>query len=535
HAEPILGILIRMLLSSLLLATVAQSRDPQIESLIRRMTQEEKLTMIGGGGFNIKANKRLKLAGPGFTDGPVGTRNFGPTTAYPAGTTLAATWNPALARQFGESMARDALARGTQVILGPGVNLSRIPQNGRNFEYLGEDPKLCADTAVQIIEGMQSKGIAACVKHFAGNEHEDDRNKDSTEVDERTLRELYFRPFEAAVKEANVASVMCSYNLLNGTYTSANRWLLTDVLRKDWGFKGFTMTDWGAAHDAKGVFTSGMDLEMPVGDYMNSRNLTPMLREGTISKYELDDKVRHMLVVMKRFGWLRSLPKATGPKNSDQNHKVALQIAREGTVLLKNNGVLPLDKSIKHVLVVGDNASPAMTGGGGSSFTTPIRKVSLLEAIEQEFKGKAEVQFIDTSKRLIKAFEVTKWDSAGYSLEAFAGRNLEGEPIYKATLPSLINDWNDGGVAPGKPKDDFSVRLTGKFTAPVTDKYYLVYSNDDGLRLWLDGKLVVDDWKDQGATVKSAEIEMTAGQTYDIKVEFYENAGAAVEKVGFLP
>lgn len=523
-----------MLVTAALLASI-QRPDPEIESIIRKMTQAEKITMIGGSGFGIKANKRLGIAGIEYTDGPLGVRNFGPSTSYPAGITLAQTWNTQLAHEFGVSMARDAKARGVQIILGPGVNLHRIPQNGRNFEYLGEDPKLCADLAVGQIKGMQENGVGACIKHFAANEHENDRNMDSSEVDERTLRELYFRPFEEAVKQANVASVMCSYNKLNGTYTSAHKWLLTDVLRKDWGFKGFVMTDWGAAHETVGMFNSGMDIEMPEADFFKPERVAPLLENGTLSKAELDRKVRAMLTVMKRYGWLHERPQATGPRDSDLSHQTALKVAREGTVLLKNDGTLPVSPQVKNILVLGDNADPVVTNGGGSSFVTPARSISLLQAVRNEFRGQATVNFVDTSRRLKTAFSVTKWDPAGYAVEVFKNMELKGEPVYKGRVKSLDNDWDQLGIAPNTPTDFFSARFTGKFTAPTTDRYYLVHSSDDGLRVWLDGKLVVDDWKDQGATVKSVELDLEGGHAYDVKMEFYDKMGAAVARIGFLP
>src|SRR5579862_562311 len=236
------------------------------------MTIEEKVEMLSGvDSFYTKAIPRLHIPRFKMSDGPAGVRTWGPTTAYPAPICMAASWDRDLMYRVGESYGRDARARGVDFLLAPGVNIYRVPMNGRNFEYYGEDPFLAAETAVGFIKGVQSQGVAATVKHFAANNQEFDRTGTSSDVDERTMREIYLPTFEAAVKKAHVWSVMASYNLLNGVYASENDWLQNQVLKKEWGFQGVEMSDWGATHSAANAANHGLDLEMPGGDFFTQR------------------------------------------------------------------------------------------------------------------------------------------------------------------------------------------------------------------------------------------------------------------------
>ncbi|MHB1021123.1 MAG: glycoside hydrolase family 3 protein, partial [Acidobacteriaceae bacterium] len=230
-----------------------------------------------------------------MSDGPQGLRNVVPSTAYPAGMALASAWDETLAEQEGKQLGRDARARGVNIILGPGVNIYRAPMNGRNFEYFGEDPYLASRTTVNFIRGIQSQDVMATVKHFVANNSEYDRFNLDSQVDERTLREIYLPAFEAAVKEAHVAVVMVSHNLVNGQHMSQNHFLDTDVLKKDWGFDGILMPDWNATYDGVAAANAGLDLETPKARFMNAATLIPAIRDGRVSKAVIDDKVRRIL------------------------------------------------------------------------------------------------------------------------------------------------------------------------------------------------------------------------------------------------
>ena len=271
-------------------------------------------------------------------------------------------------------------------LLAPGVNINRAPMNGRNFEYFGEDPFLASRIAVSYINGVQSQGVSATVKHFLGNNSEFDRHNTDSIIDERTLREIYLPVFEAAVKEAHVGAIMDSYNLTNGLHMSQNKYLLTDVVKKEWGFDGLIMSDWSATYDGVEAANGGQDLEMPSGVYMNRKVLLPAIEQGKVSVATIDDKVRRILSTAVRFGWLdRDQTGLSIPRYNLQGRQVALNAAREGITLLKNEGsLLPLDKSkIKSVLVIGPDAYPAVPVGGGSAEVQPFASVSFLEGLKQ--------------------------------------------------------------------------------------------------------------------------------------------------------
>jgi beta-glucosidase len=270
---------------SLSLLGRAQSPKPNspdierhVDSLLGQMTLEEKIDLIGGVHvFDVNGIPRLGLPVLKTADGPIGVRNDGPATVMAAGIALAATWNPALAERVGTELGRDARAKGKHFLLGPGVNIYRAPLNGRNFEYFGEDPFLASRTAVGYIDGLQSQGVSATIKHFVGNNSEFGRHTTDSVIDERALREIYLPSFEAAVKEAHVGAIMDSYNLTNGEHMTQNGRLNTDVVKKEWGFSGMVMSDWDATYDTVAAANGGLDLEMPSGKFLNRNALLPAI------------------------------------------------------------------------------------------------------------------------------------------------------------------------------------------------------------------------------------------------------------------
>jgi beta-glucosidase len=515
--------------------------DQRASQTLSQMTLDEKIDILSGvDGFNERGVPRLGVPKLLFSDGPVGVRNFGPTTAYPAGVSLAATFNPALARQFGVAIGRDARARGVHAWLGPGVNLSRVPQNGRNFEYLGEDPYLASKTVVQIIQGVQSQGVVATVKHYAANNHENDRMVDSSEVDERTLRELYFRPFEAAVKEGGVGAVMCAYNKLNGTYCAENPWLLTTVLKNDWGFKGILMSDWGAVHSTLPTIKAGLDLEMPEGDFLNRNTIKPLLASGEVTMNDIDDKVFRILRLTYSMNFdQRDQLDTSIAKDDPANEQAALQVAREGTVLLKNrNDLLPLNAArIHHILVVGPNADPAITGGGGSSYTTPAESTSLLAAIQSVAGPNVKIDYrplvSDFIDRALEFRGYTLPDGSGtpgLKMERFDNMDLSGAPVETRTSRRVRMAYH-GDAAP----THFSVRWTGNVQFDRTGDYTAASRSDDGIRVFLDDNAIIDDWNDHGEKPDTAVVHVEKGKSYRLRIEYYQGTGDAVAMFGFLP
>jgi beta-glucosidase len=377
-----------------------QPIETRVGDLLSRMTLEEKISIIHGDStFTTPAIPRLGIPLRRLSDGPHGVReDIGPdtwkpaghtndfSTAMPAGICLAATWNPDLGFNEGEVIGEEARARGKDIMLGPGVNILRTPLCGRNFEYLGEDPFLTSRMAVGFIRGEQSQDISSCVKHFALNDQEFQRNTIDVEADERTLREIYLPAFKAAVQEAGVWSVMGAYNQFRGQHCCENDYLLNNILKGEWGFKGLVVSDWGGAHDTRECALNGLDLEMGTkGSYDNFHLAQPYLnalKSGTLPLSGLDDKVRRNLRVM--FATHVFDPgRKTGSLNTAAHQEVARRVAEEGIVLLKDeNQMLPLDQTkVNTIAVIGENATLLQTHGGESSAIKAFYEITPLQGI----------------------------------------------------------------------------------------------------------------------------------------------------------
>lgn len=515
--------------------------EQRVDALLKKLTLEEKIDLLGGyQGFYTQPISRLGIPAIKMSDGPAGVRNYGPTTAYSAPVALAATWDLDLARQVGRSFGLDARKRGVHIVLAPGVNINRVPMNGRNFEYLGEDPYLASEMVVPWIQGLQSEGVIGTVKHFAANSQEHGRMDYSMNVDERTLREIYFPAFEAAVKKGNVWSVMCAYNLLNGKYCSANPWLLNDVLKKEWGFKGFVMSDWGAVHDSIPVVNAGMDLEMPGPDFMNRKTILPAIEAGTVKVATIDDKVRRMLRSFISMGFFdRKQERPDLPGYNGFGSQVTYRESAEGMVLLKNEkNLLPLNPNrVKKIAVLGPNAHPAVWGGGGSAFTTPIRATSVLEAIIAKAGPNVQVSYAqDTTVPSADLFQNSRFTQEngdnGLAAEYFPNKNLEG-PAYLVRTDRRVNFKWDQGPATGIGHDNFSVRWTGFVKPTEGGDYEFIARGDDGYRVFVDGKRIIDEWHDQAATTSRNTVRLQANKSHKIVVEYYQGAGDAEFQFGY--
>ena len=363
----------------------AQTAEKRAEDLLSKMTLEEKVSYIGGtDGFYIRAIERLRVPAIKMSDGPMGSRNDGPTTCYPGGIALAATWDRDMARKIGVGLGRDCRARAVNILLAPAVNIYRSPLCGRNFEYMGEDPFLAGQMVAPLIQGLQSQGVLATVKHFACNNQEWDRHHVSSEVDERTLNEIYLPAFKAAVQQGKAGCVMTAYNLVNGVHCSQNDDLITRTLKGKWGFNGVVMSDWNSTYDGVAAANAGLDLEMPDAQFMNPANLLPAVQDGRVKASVIDDKVRRILRTVIAAGFFdRPQLRKDIPLNDPENMRTALEGARKSIVLLKNTErALPLDRqTLKSIAVLGPNADPAVYCGGGSAFTRTFHATSILEAI----------------------------------------------------------------------------------------------------------------------------------------------------------
>jgi len=342
--------------------------EKRVEDLLSRMTLEEKIAQISGLGFETRVNDRLGIPSLKMTDGPVGIR-WQEATALPAAVALASTWDKELMYQVGKIMGIEARARGRNILLAPCVNMHRFPIGGRNFESYGEDPYLAGQLAVGFIKGVQDQGTLACVKHYACNNQEWKRSSVNVKVDERTLREIYLPAFKAAVQEGGVWSVMSSYNKVNGHWTSENKHLLTDILKKDWGFGGYVVSDWGAVHSTAKTINAGLDLEMPVGEFLNDYLVMIALKNGETTEAQIDEMLKRLLRIRFKAGMFDDYAKIDeSVLSSDEHKQLAKKAAQNGIVLLKNkNKTLPLNiEKLKNIAVIGPNASYVRIGGGGA-------------------------------------------------------------------------------------------------------------------------------------------------------------------------
>ncbi|WP_373758702.1 glycoside hydrolase family 3 C-terminal domain-containing protein [Bacteroides heparinolyticus] len=394
--------------------------EERVEDALARLTLEEKVAMVHAQSkFSSPGVPRLGIPEFWMTDGPHGIRpevlwdewdQAGWTNdscvAYPALTCLAATWNPEMSLLYGKSIGEEARYRGKTVLLGPGVNIYRTPLNGRNFEYMGEDPYLAARMVVPYVQGVQQNGVAACVKHFALNNHEVNRHTTNAVVDDRALYEIYLPAFKAAVREGKAWSIMGAYNLYKGQHACHNQYLLNDILKGEWGFDGVVVSDWGGVHDTDQAIANGLDMEFgswtnglsngasnAYDNYYLAMPYLQRIREGKVGIRELDDKVRRILRLA--FRTTMNTDRPFGSLNSPAHYEAARRIGEEGIVLLQNrNNVLPIDlNKTRKIAVIGENAIKMMTVGGGSSSLKVQRECSPLDGIGQRVGGKVKVVY----------------------------------------------------------------------------------------------------------------------------------------------
>ncbi len=510
--------------------------EQKVDSILNKMTLEEKIDMIGGqDAFYIRGYERLGLPALKMADGPVGVRNYGPSTAYPVGIALAASWDTDLANRVGAMIGQEARARGVHFMLGPGVNIYRAPMAGRNFEYYGEDPFLASRMAVAYINGVQSQGVIATVKHFLANNQEYDRHNVSSDIDERTLREIYLPTFEAAVKEAHVGAIMDSYNLVNGIHMTQNDYFNNQIVKKEWGFDGIIMSDWDATYDGVAAATTGLDLEMPYGKFMNRNTLLPAIREGKLSAATLDDKIRRILRKAIQFGFLdHDQTNLTIPRYDQEARQLALEAAKESMVLLKNEGnLLPLDKSkIKSIAVFGPDAYPAIPGGGGSSRVVPFKAVSYLEGLSDYQGANIKVYYNRGIPKLDEVFDETDFMTAassgqrGIEAEYFDNISLQGKPVLTRTDRHL--NFHDTLGARGARSANFSARWTGYYTPRNSGDHEFYVSGQGGYKLYIDDRLVVDQWQQQGVgIVRTSHETLQAGHPYKVTLEYFQKSREA--------
>ena len=520
-----------------------RATDPVIEKkvahILDQMTLKEKVAMcVGAGNMDFSGVPRLGVPKMRCEDGPSGPHG-GLTTAFPVGVAFGATWNPKLIEQAAEVMGEETRALGVSMLLGPGLNIQRDPLGGRFFEYYTEDPWLNSQLAVAYVKGVQSQHVACCLKHFLCNNREDNRNKYMSMVDARTLNEIYFPGFKAAVQEGGAWAVMTAANGLNGDYCSDSKYLLHDILKQKWGFKGMVLTDWlGTRSTVKAAF-AGLDVAMPYSN--DSKFGTPLLnavREGKVPEAIVDDKARRVLRTMARVGLLSGIsPTSGGVINTREHFEMSKCVAEESLVLLKNEKqALPLELARVHkIVVVGPNANQrfCLPGLGGSSWQCSSYEITSLQGVRNAVGTNAEVQYFSSEdlgnfKTIPESVMQEQNGRKGFLAKYY---NVgDSDPAVERVEPELNFLWEMRSpdlekVKPGQ----FRAQFVGSIVPPITGTYTLrVTSGADSACVFGDregGKPLAFTDSERGISQVSAEVQMQAGKPFFIRVEYSKTRG----------
>ncbi len=530
------------------------SSDERVALLLAQMALEEKVAMVHGEfpapyGFYNAPISRLGIPALTMADGPTGIRvsrqdvNEGKATALPAPIGLSATWDVAAAEQYGNLLGSEAWATGHNVLLGPGLDIARLPMFGRLFEALGEDPLLTGQIGVGYIQGVQRHPVVATAKHYHLNTQEENRFWADAQIDERTLQEIYTPPFEMAVKDGQVGAVMGAFNKVNGVYSCENRHLLTDVLKQQLDFTGWVMSDFEATHSAVEAANAGLDQEMPGAKFFGDQ-LLEAIQMGQVSLATLDDKVRRILRTMFTYG-LFEHPVQISSLPVQEHSKFARETASHAIVLLKNAGeLLPLSsREVRSMAVIGADGNSYISGGG-SAFVKPMFVVSMLEGIRRRVGEGIQVEYAEGTDPAsaadllpgppavpssILTLAKSGPEVHGLHAEYWTNTRFEGEPRLVRTDRQVnlnLGFFNYGSMTatslPPTPKDlnnAISVRWTGNINVPVTGDYTLSLTHLGTARLYLDGQLLIDD---PGITlgIQSVTMQLVAAQSHALRIDY---------------
>lgn len=525
----------------------------RVEQLLVELTLEEKVGLLSGTDmWHARGVPRLGVPLLKVSDGPIGARGGEmaggiPSACFPCGTALGATWNVALVERVGQALGEETRAKGAQVLLAPTVNIHRTPLAGRNFEAFSEDPTLTARLAVAYVRGVQSRDVGCSIKHFVCNDSEHERHTISSDVDPRALREIYLPPFEAVVREARPWSVMSAYNRINGVYACDHRELLEDVLRREWGFDGFVVSDWFGLQSTAEAVVAGNDLEMPGPGIHRREKLLEAVRAGALDEKAVDACARRMLAARERAGLLGA-GAGPGPERAEdrpEHRALAREAARESMVLLRNErSLLPFDPgALRSLAVIGPNADVARVHGGGSCRVEPHYEVSPLQGIRARLGEGVDVRFEPgcSAHRAIPPLD-GRWTRAdsdpvaeGVSVAFFDGLACEGEPVLSRVSRRVDFQWL-GQFHEAVDPASFSVRVGGVFTAPADGTYTFSLVTAGRARLFLDEREVIDAWTQQergdafygmGSAEQTHDAVLRAGQVVALRAE-YSKEGAPV-------
>lgn len=538
--------------------------EERVSALLAQMTLEEKVTLCHAGSkFAVAAIPRLGIPEFSMSDGPHGVRreinrdnwDFVDTeedyaTYLPPAASLAATWNPSLARLFGEVLGAEARARGKDVILGPGINIVRMPTCGRNFEYYGEDPHQIAALVGPQIQGIQSQDVAACVKHYAANSQELNRHGVDVRMDERTLREIYLPGFKAAV-EAGVLTVMGAYNLFRGQHCCQNACLLNGILKGEWGFDGAVISDWAGVHDMRAAAENGMDIEMgtprPFNEFFLAEPFLEALRRGDLPEALVDDKVRRVLRVMFRIGMFDPATRKPGARLTPEHRQAALAIAREAIVLLKNEGaLLPLaPAALRKVVVIGGNATVKHALGGNSSAVKTPYEITPLEGICRRLGEGVEIAHFRGYPAKVDAFEPIPGEylgtadegagTHGWKAKFHADREEATPPVFRADA-DIDFDWTDAGPLAGWVPMQYVAEWKTTLTPPQSGTYEFVFEGANHANFGIDGQDLIQRWENgDGEDIVAKSVALEAGRVYHVRVWVKPNSPKVKIRLGWIP
>ncbi len=511
----------------------------QLASLLTAMTQDEKVSLLSGEDFwSVGPVTRLGLNRLKVTDGPNGARGSGSliggvtSACFPSGIALGASWDTDLVREIGGALAEETKSKGAHMLLAPTVNIHRSVTNGRNFECYSEDPLLSGLLAAAYIDGLQNNGIGATIKHFAGNESEIERTTVSSEIDERTLREIYLLPFEIAVKASKPWGLMTSYNRLNGIFTSDHQWLITTVLRGEWKYDGIVMSDWFGSHSTVESVNAGLDLEMPGPTRDRGQKLLSAVLAGHVSQQTLDDRASAMLNLIVRTGLHQPSLEPNERADDRPEHRALIRRAgAESAVLLKNTGILPLNRERK-IAVIGPNARTAQIMGGGSAQLDAHYRISpwdgLVSALGEEHLGYATGCTNHRFEPVLRG---------PFEIEFFSNDTFSGEPTHVETMMDARAFWI-GRIADDKIDAlSFSARMKGLYTAELDGEHRVGIYSAGLSKVYLDGQLVSDAWTnwkkgrtffEEGCDESIGLVQLEAGRQYEVMIEFKTKPYASI-------
>ena len=528
----------------------------RIESLIKELTLEEKVSILSGSSaWHTTAVPRLNIPRVKMTDGPIGARGdsvSGATSAcFPSASCLSSSWDKESVEEIAKAIGVEAKSKDADVLLGPTINLHRHPLGGRHFECYSEDPLLTGELAASYVKGIQGVGVSACLKHFIGNDTEYQRHFVSSNIDDRTLRELYLLPFEMGVKAGSL-SVMSAYNQLNNVFCSSNERILTSILKDEWNFPGYVVSDWGAAQDTIGNANGGLDCEMPGPARSWGGNLVKAVNDGKVEEDIIDDKVRRILRVADFTGRLDNPEEKPEESNNLVEDRVLIRKAgSEGMVLLKNEDVLPLNKEkIKKIAVIGPNALKGQYLGGGSASLNPHYVVHPLDGIQAALSDQVEINYAKgchTYKFLPAIPSNLFKENDGFKVEFFNGQEFEGSPIETKILKGN-KFWAMGGfgldIVAQSERPSLSVRFSGELQPEHSGEYNFEIFSIGPSKLSINGENLIDNWSSQepgdaffgmGSAPKREKIKFEKGKTYSLEVEYKWEGRFPAVQIGMQP